>query len=236
MNINAAYYSSKGNRSKNEDNISLLENRDNIIAIVADGLGGEKNGEVASLTTIQTINARLSGGDSTPDKINEAIACVNNELVSQQKNGEKMKSTVAVLCIDKTSAITANVGDTRIYQFRKNNIIFQSTDHSVSQMAVSVGEISQNEIRGHVDRNRLTRALGSKETVEIDTNHLVSVVGDAFLLCSDGFWEHVYENEMTEDLSSSSNADEWLNKMRNRVESRISPTGDNHSAIVIKII
>jgi len=233
MNISAAYYSSIGNRGKNDDNISLLENRDNIIAIVADGLGGESDGGIASLTTIQTINARLSGSRSTAEHIEKAIANTNDEIIKLQDNGRRMKSTVAILCICKAKAIAATVGDTRIYQFRRNKVIYQSTDHSVSQMSVSVGEINIDEIRGHVDRNRLTRALGSKNTVEVDTTELVSIAGDAFLLCSDGFWEHVRESEMSEDLSLSNNADEWLSKMRKRVETRISPTGDNHSAIAI---
>jgi len=233
MNISAAYYSSKGNRTRNEDNISLLENCDNVIALVADGLGGEESGDVASLTTIRSINAYLSGSKVTVEHIIEAIISANYEIIKLQNSNGKMKSTIALLCLDKANAIAAHVGDTRVYQFRKNKIVYQSVDHSVSQMSVSVGEINIDEIRGHTDRNRLTRALGSKKTLEPDLTELVSIYGDAFLLCSDGFWEYVLEEEMIEDLKLSKNADEWLNKMRSRVDSRISPAGDNHSAIVI---
>jgi len=234
MNISVSSYSSPGNRIRNEDNISLLvENRSGIIAVVADGLGGEGNGDVASLTTIQTINAQLSGNKITTENIDKAIISANDEIIKLQDKDNKMKSTVAVLCLNSNRAIAATVGDTRIYQFKKGKLLYQSTDHSVSQMSVSVGEINADKIRGHVNRHRLTRSLGSRKTVEADLTELVTELGDAFLLCSDGFWEPVLEEEMSEDLKASKNADEWLNKIRDRIESRISPTGDNHSAIAI---
>jgi len=233
MKISASYYTSKGNRSNNEDNISLLENRDNVVAVIADGLGGESNGEKASLITIQTINARLSGGNVNTEKVKNAITSANDEIIKSQDRENKMKSTVAVLCIDSIRAIAANVGDTRVYHFRKGKILYQSIDHSVSQMSVAVGEINAEDIRGHADRNRLTLALGSKRTVEADITESVAIAGDSFLLCSDGFWEYVHEDEMVEDLKTSGSADEWINKMRGRVEARITPKGDNHSAIVI---
>ena len=235
MNINAAYYSSVGNRSNNEDNISLLENRDNIIAIVADGLGGEGNCDLASQTTVKTINGQLSAVNAVAEQISSAILHANEEIIKLQDNGNKMKSTVAVLHLNDTRAIAVNVGDTRIYQFRKNRVVYQSTDHSVAQMSVNVGEIAAGNIRGHIDRNRLTSALGSRSSLEVDLNELIYQNGDAFLLCSDGFWEYVVEDEMCADLSDSNHADEWLCKMRKRVELQISPTGDNHSAIAIII-
>ena len=233
MNINAAYYSSKGRRARNEDSISLLENSNNVIAIVADGLGGEGGGDDASLTAVKAVSGRLSGGNPTANEITRAIAKANEEIIKSHNDKIKMKSTVAVLSMSRERSFAANIGDTRIYQIRDNRIIFQSIDHSVSQMSVNVGEINAEEIRNHIDRNRLTKALGAQESVEADLSELSLRNGDAFLLCSDGFWEYVFENEMCVDLSESANADVWLSKMRNRVESRIKPTGDNHSAIAI---
>jgi len=233
MNVSAAYYTSIGKRSRNEDNISLQQNDSNTIAIIADGLGGEKNGELASQTTIKAVNGQLSCDNAEKEQISDAILHANDEILKLQGNGNKMKSTIAVLCINNGNAIVANVGDTRIYQFRKNKIIFQSTDHSVSQMCVSAGTISVDEIRGHIDRNRLTNALGSRGEVDVDITECSCKNGDAFLLCSDGFWEYVLEDEMCNDLSETKDSNEWLTRMRSRVEERISSNGDNHSAITI---
>ena len=235
MIINAAYYSSKGNHSINEDSISLVENLNSVIAIVADGLGGEGHGDLASRTAVKTICRELSCEDASEEQVTAAIVKANEEVVKMHSGNVRMKSTVAVLYISNTNSFVANVGDTRVYQFRKNKIIHQTIDHSVSQMSVNVGEIIVDELRGHIDRNKLTKALGSNSAIEVDITKLFLHTGDAFLLCSDGFWEHVIEQEMCEDLSTSSNTDEWLGKMRKRVNLRISPTGDNHSAIAIML-
>ena len=146
-----------------------------------------------------------------------------------------MKTTIAALWFNNERAIVAHVGDTRIYQFRKSKIVYQSIDHSVSQMAVMVGEITQDELRGHIDRNRLLRALGASEKVKPDVRSLSLLPGDAFLVCTDGFWELILEDEMLEDLENSSIANQWLANMRKRIENRISTKGDNHTAVAIII-
>jgi serine/threonine protein phosphatase PrpC len=236
MNISAASYSARGNRTRNEDTVSLLlGSRGNVVAIAADGLGGEGNGDIASQTAVQTINARLSGTDITMEAIEKAIVSAHEAIVKLQDSKNRMKTTVAVLHLDDRRVLTASVGDTRIYQFRNDKVLYQSTDHSVSQMSVSVGEIDADKIRGHVDRHRLTLSLGARKRVEVDATELVAAEGDAFLLCSDGFWEHVLEEEMCEDLKTAGSADNWLNKMRCRIELRIPPKGDNHSAIALMV-
>ena len=235
MNINAAYYSSAGNRAVNEDSIILMEDLSGVIAIVADGLGGEGNGDAASRIAVKTISSRLAGSEASKEIVSEAMIHANEEIINLQKNGNRMKSTAAVLFISGTCAFAAHVGDTRIYQLRKDRVIYQSIDHSVSQMSVNAGEITLDEIRRHSDRNKLTNALGSRNFAKADLIELNSQNGDAYLLCSDGFWEYVLEDEMREDLSTSNNSAEWLRRMRGRVESRISQTGDNHSAITIII-
>jgi len=231
--VSASYYSSQGKRTNNEDSISLLENKDNVLAIVADGLGGYEGGEIASQIAVETINDEISHGKLSVGKVENAIKLANEKVHNQQTNGYKMKTTISVLCIDGDNAVVANVGDSRLYQFRNKMIAFQSVDHSVSQMAVLVGEITTNDIRTHHDRNKLVRALGSRDEVKVDIKRIKCKKGDSFLLCSDGFWEHVLESEMLEDLTVATSVNEWLAIMRKKVETRIRPNGDNHSAIAI---
>jgi serine/threonine protein phosphatase PrpC len=235
MNITVSHYSSQGMRENNEDAVLFTESKDKMLAVVADGLGGHQAGEVASQIAVKTIIEQVSSSLVTQKNVSDAIYAANNAIRMQQTELINMKTTIAVLCLDEKQVIVANVGDTRIYHFRDDSIAFQSVDHSVSQMAVFVGEISMDEIRTHKDRNKLVRALGSQDDVKIDTKCMDWKKGDAFLLCSDGFWENVLENEMLYDLRSSINANEWLAKMRNRVEARIKPDGDNHSAIAVFI-
>lgn len=130
----------------------------------------------------------------------------------------------------------AHIGDSRLYHFLDGELIEQTFDHSVSQMAVLRGEISQEEIRGHVDRNRLLRAIGREDTIKIDCSDIVDMEGEdhAFLLCTDGFWEYVTEDEMEKDLRKSRSPGEWLDRMLKRLDKRTrKKNNDNNSAVAI---
>ncbi len=103
-------------------------------------------------------------------------------------------------------------------------------------MAVLRGEITQEEIRGHVDRNRLLRAIGREDTIQIDTSKIVPMEGEdhAFLLCSDGFWEYVTEKEMEKDLMRSGSPKDWLERMVKRINKRTKNiNNDNNTAVAV---
>lgn len=234
MNISVSHYTSKGGRKKNEDNLSVSSNQNGALAVVADGLGGHGDGEVASLVAVQRLIRELSNQEVTTDRMKIAMERVNNSVRWEQKmKNSDMKTTIAAVWLENGKAVISHVGDSRIYHFRDGKIIFQSLDHSVSQMAVKVGEISQNEIRGHVDRNKLLRALGMSQQTKTDITGREIFSGDAFLLCTDGFWELIDEREMEEDLKKSATVSEWILFMKQRVESRMKENADNHTAIGI---
>ena len=101
------------------------------------------------------------------------------------------------------------------------------------QALADAGEIAPEEIRGHVDRNRLLRSLGTAETpqpsIEISAHPLSP--DDAFLLCVDGFWEYVLETEMEVDFATASDPADWLGKMERRIIQRANETHDNYTAL-----
>jgi len=221
-----------GGRDCNEDSIFIRGNRKRALAVVADGLGGHGGGDAASSAAVGVAAKHLQKMRTvTSDDMRAAVSQANDAAALCAG----AKTTIAVLYIDEAGALAAHAGDTRIYQFRGGEIIAQSLDHSVSQMAVSVGEITQDEIRHHIDRNKLLRALGASETVNADIRELPARKGDAFLLCTDGFWELVLENEMMESLQAAKNARQWLKKMLVTVKKKITETGDNYSAVAIML-
>jgi serine/threonine protein phosphatase PrpC len=235
MNISISYYSEKGKRPKNEDAVSLLESSNGLLAIVADGLGGHDDGEIASQQAVNTMNLLLSPNQPDESKMIEAIQQASRDIFAQQKSTRNMLTTVAALWVSNTYAIAANVGDSRIYQFRNGKIIYQSLDHSVAQMAVLVGELDQSEIRTSKDRNRLVRVLGNEKAPKVDIKCLSVRQDDCFLLCSDGFWEAVTEEKMIETMLNANTADQWLSDMRRIVEKTNKPNQDNHTAIALTI-
>jgi serine/threonine protein phosphatase PrpC len=110
-------------------------------------------------------------------------------------------------------------------------------DHSVPQQAVLAGEITQAEIRHHKDRNKLIRALGQKGDVKADISEFedVSEGNHAFLLCTDGFWEYVEENDMMQTLAESPNPVIWINKMTELLQQRVNGKNDNNTAVAVWI-
>ena len=110
-------------------------------------------------------------------------------------------------------------------------MLFRSKDHSASQIAVYMGEITVDQIRFHEDRNRVLRALGQADALTVEAGWETLRPGrHAFLLCSDGFWEYVLEDEMAADLVRAVDPLDWLARMRSRLIARVPPDNDNNTA------
>lgn len=234
MKIDVSYYSSVGGRKNNEDYLAVLKRHDKYIFALADGLGGHDCGEIASKLSVNTLMNCLKGTEFSFESVNAAISKTNDIIVSKNLLN-KMKSTLALVCLAENAAYAATVGDTRIYQFRNNEIIFQSTDHSMAQMAVMVGDITPLQIRTNLERNKLTKALGNDVIVQPDISALTVEKGDAFLICSDGFWENIFESEMCDLLFIAKGSKDWIDNMRKHVNAKMKNDCDNNSAIAVMI-
>jgi serine/threonine protein phosphatase PrpC len=153
----------------------------------------------------------------------------NIEVLKSQSPVEKMKSTAVALFIKDDAAIWAHVGDSRLYHFFDGRLVAQTLDHSVSQMAVFLGEIKSGQIRHHADRNRLLKAFGAggELKAEIAPACTLEPGFHAFLLCTDGFWEYVWELEMEIDLAGCSMPHEWIKAMIQRLSRRVPQDNDN---------
>ena len=134
-------------------------------------------------------------------------------------------------------AVWAYIGDSRLYHFSKGKLVSQTNDHSVPQMMVNAGEISQDQIRDHEDRNRLTRVFDEKNEIKPDIldKPLTLQEGDAFLLCTDGVWEIVFESEIAEELRKANLPRDWLKGIEETLLKRVDPKHDNYSAIAVMI-
>ena len=113
-----------------------------------------------------------------------------------------MKTTVVMLCVSGNNAYWTHVGDSRLYFFRKGKLVLHTKDHSIPQMLVAAGEIKEKNIRRHPDRNKLLRVMGTdwEEPQYAVSDPIELQEGDAFLLCSDGFWENIVEKQMQKCL------------------------------------
>ena len=232
MKLSLSYYSSLGKRKNNEDAVSVLESVNGVLAVVADGLGGQENGERASRQVVKTLNDRLSGESITSRKMTDAVLEANGKICELQASYPGAQTTVAAVWLGEGFAEAVHVGDTRIYQFRGDTILYQSVDHSVAQLGVMAGDIKPGEIRTNRDRNKLFRVLGDKRPPKIAEKLLDIQPGDRLLLCSDGFWEGILEADMLRCARLTDNAESWLRKMREIAEPAAK---DNNTAIAIVI-
>lgn len=237
MNIDLFTYSNMGARPLNEDSYGVKNDENRCIAVLCDGLGGYNCGEVASRIAVKNIMEGISQiDDLNAENIYNVLKIVNDGLVKQQilKPEQNGMRTTAVGCIVDDKQLTYfNSGDSRFYFFSNGVLNTMTKDHSVSQMSVELGEMSFDDIRFDTDRNKLLKVLGESATNEVGTIYrpITYKSGDAFLLCSDGFWEYVLEEEMEIDLSKSDTAKEWIEFMLVRLLLKFSDKNDNFTVV-----
>lgn len=231
-----------GGRGDNEDYCSFAVNGNAGCWVVADGLGGHCGGQLASRAAVDAVldsfakNAQISEQILLSHLEAAQNAVVNSQ--GQQPVLSTMRTTIVVLIAEPTQALWAHIGDSRLYRFENGRLVFQTSDHSVVQRMVDAGELPPRQVRHHEDRNRLLRCLGNSDS-DFRPTILPSpqpVSGTStYLLCTDGFWEQVLENEMVVDLAKAAGPSDWLTLMENRLLERAADGDDNYSGVAVML-
>lgn len=232
--ILTASYTDIGGRPRNEDAVRIkVMGGERACVVLADGLGGHGGGEIASQTAAEMVCGGWNGM-ATPGFLSELIQGAHRKIRSLQTPACRMKSTIVALSLTPGQADWAYAGDSRLYYFMDGTLVHQTRDHSASQIAVLLGEIKPEEIRFHEDRSHIFRALGQDGGLNVDAGSQSLCRGrHAFLLCSDGFWEYVYEREMERELAASATPQEWLDRMRRLLGNRTPKDNDNNTAAAV---
>ena len=187
-------------RNHNEDCIGVFP--DTGLFIVADGMGGQAGGDVASHVAVATINNVTGAGQSLCEAIVEADRAIAAAALSGEGRS-KMGTTIVVLQVTGSAFRIAWVGDSRAYRVN-NGIERLSHDHSVVQELLDRGSIDEHEARHHPRRNVITTALGS---IQGDADKVDEVTGtirkdDIFVLCTDGLYGLVPDSVIEKVVSS----------------------------------
>jgi protein phosphatase len=187
----------------------LLE-RKGLLLIVADGMGGHSAGEVASNLAVNWISRAYYDDPREPQAaLTGAVEEANRTIFETAQGDENLRgmgTTCTALVLQNGSAIAAHVGDSRLYLVRDQAIYLMTEDHSAVMEMVKRGFISLEAARHHPDKNIILRALGSQPEVEVSTWEQPFPVreGDAFLVCSDGLYDLVEDDEIRQTVLSSS--------------------------------
>ena len=236
MIVQTAMLSDKGGRAINDDTAQIRQEGSCVWAFVGDGLGGYAGGQQASQAAARAIMEESRKGSLLMDAqmIQAAKAAEQAVRQLQQETKGNMKTTLVFLVVEDGQARWMHVGDSRLYWFRNGKLVTQTMDHSVSQMAVLMGEITVDQIRFHEDRNRVLRALGGDNAKpDLAPTRMLTQGENAFLLCTDGFWEYVLEEEMEKTLTESKDPQDWIRRMEAILRTRTPADNDNFTAAAV---
>ncbi|MGD9567177.1 MAG: Stp1/IreP family PP2C-type Ser/Thr phosphatase [Sedimentibacter sp.] len=193
-------------RENNEDNLIVEETDKFNLYAVADGMGGHKAGEVASSIAIETIReifkkSSLDESFKAPSfiiaSIEEANKKVREEsLCKEECSGMGTTITMAVIDLNLNVAYIANVGDSRAYLIKNDEIMQITEDHTYVHELMKDGKITLEEAKHHPKRNVITRAVGSEEYVQADIFEIELSHNDVILLCTDGLTTHLTDEKI----------------------------------------
>jgi len=190
-------------RHSNQDDHGSAEG----LYVLADGMGGHRGGEVAAALAVSTTLDRFNG--SSRIGLVRAVVAANRAIMERSLVDENLLGMGTTICaiaavvgesgLDGLAVV--NVGDSRVYHYSSGELVQVTEDHSLVADLVRAGDLTAEEAARHPQRNILTRALGIEDDPVVDTWELLPVVGDRYLLCSDGLFNELTDDRITEILS-----------------------------------
>ena len=216
-------------RDHNEDSVTILSNDNGeYILAVADGMGGHKAGEVASSIATTHLEARFVSLDTLGTKeeaiewLREVTKEINDKIFAetfQNPDSKGMGTTLVVAIRTRDYVLFGNIGDSSGFVYKNGKLVKVTKDHTLVNLLVSTGELTEEEAKYHPRKNVLMRALGANNPIEIDIFDVdISVRG--ILLCSDGLTNMLTFEQIEKVLNSKDNIEEKIIKLIRKSNSR----------------
>ena len=210
-------------RSHNEDSVTILKNAsDEYLLVVADGMGGHRKGEVASSIAVSRLGKRFNDTPSIGTKLdavnwlNDNINLINKEILEYGENNVDSKglgTTVVVALLTKSYLIFGNIGDSSGYVIKNNKLHKVTKAHTLVNLLVEAGNLTEEEAKTHPKKNILMKALGVSEKCELDIFD-VDIESEAILLCSDGLTNMLSDEQIEKVLlDEEMDEEEKVNKL-----------------------
>lgn len=211
-------------RTHNEDCAEIFVNQHNeLLAIVADGVGGHRAGDVASKMVIDyfkelwfdtNFNTPVEAENWLNENVHEINKQIFNYSIENAEECEGMGTTLVVLISTQDFITVGHIGDSRCYHF-DGNLIQITEDHSLVNELLKFGQINEEDAKSHPRKNVILRALGTEEKVVIDLKSLECESNSIFLLCSDGLSDKLSNIEMEKILKDDNNLQNKGDKLLN---------------------
>lgn len=225
-----AEFTHPGGAARNGDALLYAQREGGVLhAALCGGIGA--GGALAAQWCANSLLSLLCEGDPPGEALARTQALYKEESLhtARLKNAG---ASVCVLSVQGAACAWANIGDARLYHFSHGQLSHVSVDDSTAYQDYASGKLEYADIRMNGRRSILTACINGGEAAA-HTAEFSLAQGDALLLCSDGFWQYVFETEMQVDLCKSASPTEWLNHMLLRLVQRSHLKGDTLSAIAI---
>lgn len=231
-------------RQHNEDDAGIFKGKDEfVLAVVADGMGGHLAGDVASKMAVKAMGEKWNEAETAPTApsdcekwLIEQILSVNSKIYDHAQAHEEcqgMGTTIVCALFTGKTVSVAHIGDSRCYLLQDGDFVQVTEDHSLVNELVRTGEISREDAEHHPRKNVLTKALGTDQSVSIDTRSFDIEPGDKLLLCSDGLTNKVEGTELKDILQSDSAPQEKVNLLVDKANQNGGE--DNITAVLLEL-
>jgi len=231
-----------GKRPYQQDRIAHWNTRDALFLVVADGMGGHANGDIAAQITVDCLgsafNVEAKPKIADPDMfLYRAIGRAHAMIMHQtQRQGlpDSPRTTVVACLVQDGYAFWSFVGDSRLYVIRDGRIVTRTRDHTPVQMLIDSGRIREEAAATHPDRNKLLQCLGGPRAPRVEpTAHARLSQNDIVLLCSDGFWGPLTQRQLLMGILGK-DMKKALPELISLAETRAGPRCDNVSVLAIE--
>ena len=231
-------------RSQNQD-VFRIENidRHTVLAVVCDGMGGAKSGNIASQLAVDVFTQEIKDSwkasmdeEALEQMIRSAVKLANFTVYDQSQQFEEfagMGTTLVAALISGKKAVVVNVGDSRAYHLDGDGVRQLTVDHSLVQMMIDSGELTQEEARNYPGKNLITRAIGTESAVKCDIFHKNVDRGNCLLLCTDGLSNMIDEQEILFEVVHGLDKSKCCARLLDIAKKRGAP--DNVTSVLVMI-
>ncbi len=198
-------------RDHNEDSVTILKNANNeYLLIVADGMGGHRAGEVASSISVNHMGKKFSERSTVGTKLEainwmkDNISQINQEILDYTKEHPEamgMGTTTVMALLTDSYLLFGNIGDSSGFVFKKGKLTKVTNDHTLVNLLVAAGDLTEEEAKYHPKRNVLMKALGSSDKADLDVFDVMDMDVDGILLCSDGLTSMLTKEQIEKVLN-----------------------------------
>ena len=237
-------FSHRGQRTENQDRFVILHDKTSaeLLAVVADGLGGHEGGALAAAAVVEVAEelwsqrTQYQGREGGVEQFLQRLVEDAHEAVNLlgEKTVGSPRSTLAALYIQESKAISIHVGDSRVIQHTQSGFKKRTIDHSMVELQVLEGKISEEEAAEHKDQNKLFSSIGGTDAPKGDVEAWALESENSFVLCSDGYWE-LYSNSELEEALKASRDNNDLNALEKSADLKIAKLADHDNTTAIFI-